>query len=457
MDSVEKVAAAVLYEGYVLWPYRRSTRKNQQRWTMGGVYPRGHSQACNNSDPYLMQTQCLVTGQAPKVRIKIRFLHVVERQVARHNADETRDFVDELQIGQMRHLAWEEATEREIVIDDIELAALKTPRNVEIDIPAGSTEEALHEENGKVVGALVRSWQALRALVEIEAEALQERGFRLTVRVTNGTAWNGEDRKGTLQKTLVAAHTILTVEDGEFISLMDVPNEFKVAAEACRNIKTWPVLAGEIGTANTLLSSPIILYDYPQIAPESSGDFYDGAEIDQLLLLNVLTLTDAEKDEMRATDPRAKAILERSEALNAEDFMNLHGAIREFRVLQRDDKPDTCEITDTMQATKAEPDIFANPFEEMDKAPPQSVTIGGVEIGKGSRVVLQPRAGGDIMDVVLAGKIAVIEAIDQDYDDKIHLSVTIEDDPGQEFGRERVLGHRFFFLPEEVEPLEPTA
>ena len=454
MDSVEIIAAAVLYEGYVLWPYRRSTRKNQQRWTMGGVYPRGHSQACNNSDPYLMQTQCLLTGNSPKVRVKVRFLHVVERQVARHNADATRDFVDELQVGQMRHLAWEEATEREIVIDDIEPAALKTPRHVDIDIPAGSAEEVLRDENGKVVGALVRSWQALRALVEIEGEALEESGFRLTVRVTNGTAWNGEDRKGTLQKTLVAAHTILTVEDGEFISLMDVPDSFKAAAEVCENIKTWPVLAGEIGEKNTLLSSPIILYDYPQIAPESSGDFYDGAEIDQLLLLNVLTLTDAEKDEMRATDPRAKAILERSEALNAEDFMKLHGAIREFRVLQQDDKTDICEIKDTMNAEL--PDIFANPFEEMDKAPPQSVTIGGVEIGKGSRVVLRPRAGGDIMDVVLAGKIAVIEAIDQDYDDRIHLSVTIEDDPGQEFGRERVLGHRFFFLPEEVEPLEPT-
>lgn len=289
MDSVEKIAAAVLYEGYVLWPYRRSTRKNQQRWTMGGVYPRGHSEACKNSDPYLMQTQCLLTGQAPKVRVKVRFLHVVERQVARQNDDETREWVDELQIGQMRHLAWEEATEREIIIDDIELAPMKTPRRVEIEVPAGSAEESLNDENGKVVGALVRSWQALRGLIEIEAEALQN-GFRLMVRITNETEWNGEDRKGTLQKTLVAAHTILTVENGEFISLMDVPDEFKAAAEACENIKTWPVLAGENGEKNTLLSSPIILYDYPQIAPESSGDFYDGAEIDQLLLLNVLTL-----------------------------------------------------------------------------------------------------------------------------------------------------------------------
>jgi hypothetical protein len=421
MDAVEKIAAAVLYEGYVLWPYRRSAHKNQQRWTIGGVYPRGHSAACNDSDPCFNQTQCLVIGVAPTVRIKIRFLHVVARNVARQSTDSTREFVDELQIGEEKFLSWEEAAEREILVDDLRLAELKEPRRVAIEIPAGSSEELLRGEDGEVAGVLVRSWRALCGEVAIEAESLQENLFRLTVRISNTTAWNHEARRETLQKTLVSAHTIFTVENGAFVSLMDTPDEFKAAAQSCKNIKTWPVLAGEAGDRSTLLSSPIILYDYPQIAPESGGDFFDGAEIDQLLLLNVLTLTDAEKAEMRASDPRAREILERSEALTAEDFMSMHGTIRDFRVLQPDVPP--ADSSGPFQNS------FQNPFSFLETPAPQSVCVGGVELKKGSRVRLRPRAGGDIMDVVLAGKVGIIEAIEQDYEERIHFAVVIEDDP----------------------------
>jgi hypothetical protein len=94
------------------------------------------------------------------------------------------------------------------------------------------------------------------------------------------------------------------------------------------------VLVGEEGQRNMLLSSPIILSDYPQIAPESPGDLFDGGEIDQLLILNIMSLTDEEKEEMRASDPRAREILERCESLSPEELMNLHGAIREFRMLK---------------------------------------------------------------------------------------------------------------------------
>ena len=85
-DPVEKIAAAVLYEGYVLWPYRRSAQKNQRRWTFGGVYPRAYSEAEGGSDPWLMQTQCLVVGERPTVEVQVRFLHVVKRRVGRKDA-----------------------------------------------------------------------------------------------------------------------------------------------------------------------------------------------------------------------------------------------------------------------------------------------------------------------------------------------------------------------------------
>ena len=96
------------------------------------------------------------------------------------------------------------------------------------------------------------------------------------------------------------------------------------------NEGAWPVLVGEPDSRSTMLCSPIILEDHPRIAPESPGDLFDGGEIDQLLILNILSLTDEEKAEMRATDPRAREILERTEALTPEELMRLHGTIREF-------------------------------------------------------------------------------------------------------------------------------
>lgn len=97
-------------------------------------------------------------------------------------------------------------------------------------------------------------------------------------------------------------------------------------------------------------------------------------------------------------------------------------------------------------------------FREQEGRPElQSVVVGGVEVVKGSRVMLWPRSGGDVMDIALAGKVAFVEGIEQDYEEKIHLSVTLEDDPGRDLGDAHILGHRFFFSPEEVVPLDAEA
>lgn len=335
MDTVKKIAEAVLYEGYILWPYRRSAKKNQQRWTFGGVYPRAYSEARGEDDPWIMQTQCLVSGEEEStIEVKVRFLHVTERKVGRRN-DEALEFVEELRVGGELYLPWDEATEREITVGRFELSELlESPKRVGIDIPGGSREEPLAEPTGEVGGTLVRSWRTLCGTVEVEAETLREGTFKVTVRITNTTPWGGEDRENTLRQTFVSTHTVLEVEGGEFVSLMDPPEEFREAVRECENLKTWPVLVGEEGARNMLLSSPIILYDYPQIAPESPGDLFDGGEIDQLLILNILTLTDEEKEEMRASDPRTREILERCESLSPEELMNLHGAVREFRMLR---------------------------------------------------------------------------------------------------------------------------
>jgi hypothetical protein len=435
-DPVEKIAAAVLYEGYVLWPYRRSAQKNQRRWTFGGVYPRAYSEAEGGNDPWLMQTQCLIVGQEPTVEVKVRFLHVVERRIGRKDAQGALEFVDELRIGGKRYLAWEEAAEREVVMPSLGLADLETPMRAMISVPAGIDEEPLADDGGELVGALVLSWRSLGGTVEIEAEPVREGLFRLTVKVMNTTPWRGQNREETLEQTLVSTHTILKVEGGEFVSLMEPPEELKRLAQECENVKTWPVLVGEEGDRHTILSSPIILYDYPQIAPESPGDLFDGGEIDQLLTLSILSLTDEEKEEARATDPRAREILDRSESLTEGDLMGLHGAVRSFQTLRGGEQIDPFEV------------------EGLERPAPQSVSVGGIEVRTGSRVRLWPQAGRDIFDIALSGKVAIVEKIEQDFEDRILLAVSVEDDPGREMVDMPVLGHRFFFSPEEVEPLE---
>ena len=335
MDVAKKIADAVLYEGYLLWPYRRSARKNQQRWTFGGVHPRAYSEARGGDDPWIMQTQCLMLGdEESTVEVKVRFLHVVERKVG-VKSGETLQFVDELRVGGELHLPWDEAAEREIAVGRFKLSELlESSRQAEVDILGGSREEPLTEPTGEDVGALVRSWRPLRGAVEVGAELLQEGIFRVTVRITNTTPWDGEDRESTLRQTFVSTHTTLEVEAGEFVSLTDPPEELGEAAEGCENLKTWPVLVGEEGERNMLLSSPIILSDYPQVAPESPGDLFDGTEIDQMLILNVLNLTDEEKEEMRASDPRGREILERCESLSPEELMRLNGTFRDIRMLR---------------------------------------------------------------------------------------------------------------------------
>ena len=362
MDAVEKVAEAVLYEGYLLYPYRRSALKNQQRWTFGGVYPRAYSDASGGDDPWIMQTQCLVVGdEDTSLEVKVRFLHVVDRLVAKKvggGAASGDCLVEELRVGGQVYRPWEEAVERVAIVGGsdgkrpVRLGDLiEHSRWIEIDVPEGRAEEPLIDPDGNVAGALVREWRSLRGAVEIAAEPLDEvlasaprvaPGYRLTVRIVNTTPWPGRagderPRAAVLRQTFVSTHTILRARGGAFVSLLEPPAEYQEAAGRCENVKTWPVLAGEPAERRTMLSSPIILYDYPQISPQSPGNLFDGTEIDELLTLSILTLTDEEKQEMRESDARAREILERTEALTPEQLMRLHGAIRGLQSLRREE------------------------------------------------------------------------------------------------------------------------
>ena len=115
--------------------------------------------------------------------------------------------------------------------------------------------------------------------------------------------------------------------------MVDPPEWAAAEVAACVNTGTWPVLAGPEDCHDLMLSSPVILYDHPEIAAESAGDLYDATEIDEILTLRTMALTDAEKRQARATDPRAAALIDRVGDLPAEMLERMHGAIRYLKAV----------------------------------------------------------------------------------------------------------------------------
>ncbi len=355
-DLVERIANAVLYEGYILYPYRPSAVKNQQRWNFGALCPRSYSEAQRGTEAWTMQTECLVEGtEKTSLDIKVRFLHLLTREVNAPNADcglriadrsddeikssvSDSDFsvVASLEVNGRLYQTWQEAVERDVQLPGINLSeTLSQARRLVFAFPSSRELELLRDESsGQLLGVISRRQQAIEGAIEVTAERIGEDAFKINIRILNETPFEDAEQKSrdeALMRSFVSTHTILGVRDGEFVSLLDPPERHREAAALCRNTGTYPVLVGEEGTCDSMLSSPIILYDYPQIAPESAGELFDGTEIDEILTLRIMTLTDEEKHEMRGADERARQILERTETLPAEQLMKMHGAMKSLR------------------------------------------------------------------------------------------------------------------------------
>jgi hydrogenase maturation protease len=338
---VDQIADAVLYEGYILYPYRPAL-KNRQRWTFGGLYPAAYVAAHPGSDAQELQTQCLLRGpRSARLEVHARFLHLTDRVAGEllapgaslaPDAEPAFRPVPALEIDGRQHHSWQEAVERRVELPVFDpQSLLSAPQSHPFAFDADHRLELLRGASGEPAGVLARERRPLRGVVELSAEELADDLFRLTVRVRNESALEDADRASrdeALLRSLVSTHAVLGARGGEFVSLTDPPAELRGAASACVNRGAWPVLVGEEGARDTLLASPIILSDYPEIASESPGEFFDSAEIDEMLTLRILTLTNDEQAEMAALDPRARALLERSQALARDQLLNLHGAIR---------------------------------------------------------------------------------------------------------------------------------
>jgi hydrogenase maturation protease len=228
--------------------------------------------------------------------------------------------------------SWDEGVERSVEFE----VALEDGRNRKLGFAFhGSNQtERLCDARGRIAGILMQTQHAVSGTVTVEAHGLSERIWKITVDVCNTTdspEGEGADRDKALLRSLLSAHTILTASGGEFVSLLDPAEDLGKEASECKNIGNFPVLVGKEGDHDMLLCSPIVLYDYPQIAPESVGDFYDATEMDEMLTLRVMTLTDDEKSEMREADDHARSLLQRTEECAREQLARTHGAIRSMR------------------------------------------------------------------------------------------------------------------------------
>ncbi len=375
-SDVEAIAKAVLYEGYVLYPYRTTSLKNSRPSMIGTLYPAGMEAVQNGHERSSLRMECLLlAGDDAQIMMRLRFLQLISVQ------------------------AYE---------------------SIEHEVPVTATVRELTEGIRKTF--VIEEDARLEGEIAVKAERLASGTVKLTLSARNSTA-----SSDTLS-ALHSAHVAVMVDQGRFVSLTDPPELHMEDEARCNSDGVWPILVGDKEAASAMLGSPIILPDYPQIAPESPGDLHDSSEIDEVLTLRILTMTDEEKASARESGQRARDILDRTEALTRESLARLHGAFR---------APDA---------------IRWCPWDTEFRSPINIVRVNDTDLSVGDHVRLRPKNRADILDSALAGCMATITAIEQDLENRLHIAVTVDDDPGRDLGEMRQPGHRFFFGPHELEP-----
>lgn len=354
--QLEELLAALLYEGYALYPYTPGSVKNATPTPFGIVYPADYPVGHDH-----LRMECVLEADPDaQLEASVRFL----------------------QAGGAGHSAAE--------------------RRIELPEPGVAVAFAFDGE--------VR----LTGRARMRTDPLGDGLTRVRVCVHNTTPCEpGCDRGAALAASLLSTHPVVTTDRGRFRPTTDHPE--------LESVNTWPVLATD--DDRTVLGAAIVLPDHPQLAPESRGSLFDGTEIEEALLLHVHSLSDAERAEIERGDPAVRAMVERAAAATPDELLRLHG-----RVTLRDPP-----------APSALPDLTGE----------ESATVEGVTFHRGDKVRLRPGVDGDPYDRMLDGRVATIERILWDVEDKLYLGVTVDDDPGQDLLRET--GRFLFFFPNEVE------
>jgi hypothetical protein len=357
-SHLERLVDSLLFEGYALYPYTPGATKNATPTPFGIVYPHDYAQTQTHAFDR-MQMQFVVTDAAALVTAEVRFL---QASGDKHKAVERR-----VQLG-------------------------GAPSKVAFD------------------------FDDLEGHAEIAVETLPDGRGRVTVLVENATPLTEEeatgDRKDALLKSMLSTHLLARAEGGATIVSPLERGDDGVAG--CCQVNTWPVLATPGDDA--ILAPTFMLPDHPEIAPESVNDFFDGTEIEEALVLHIQALSDQEREEISAQDPKVREMLARADATTPQQLMDLHGRVR------LEDPPGEREVE-----------------------------FAGVTYRRGDKVVLRPPLDADVYDKMLDGRTATIHRLFLRVDDRLHLGVTVDDDPMQEILGES--GRFLFFFTEEVEVL----
>ncbi|GAC1477610.1 MAG: hypothetical protein NVS1B16_08710 [Pseudarthrobacter sp.] len=402
-----------------------------------------------------MFADCLLTpGPQAAVEIHVRFLQLQSRTAEKADDDGGFTAVDELTVGAARWLSWDEAGEREVTLGPFAVAGLSEKETIlPVEVPGGEDIEELRDASGRLAGRLVRRRRPLNAELRLAAVSAPGGLVRLRVGVVNvgvgnadgsggpGAGWSRQDA---IAESFIGTHLLLSLQDADFVSLLEPPPNAAAAAATCEQHRCWPVLAGPEGQSDVLLVSPIILYDHPAVAPESSVALYDSTEIDEILTLRVMTMTEEEKAEARGTDPRAAAILDRCEAMSPEELQQLHGILRNPHAM---DIPEP-HVLDANQGEWWTPEAEALVQPHLD-----AVLINGVAVARGSRVRVNPSRRADAQDLFFAGQTGRVTNVHFDVDGSTHVGLVLDQDPAADL--HEGYGRSFYYSPEELEPLGP--
>jgi hypothetical protein len=439
-DRARAVADAVLYEGYLLYPYRATSSKNRARWQFGVVGPPGAADSGVGEDDS-MSAQFVVRG-VTGLRLVVRFLQLQHR-AAERAVNGGYQAVDELVTSSVSWITWDEAIEVELAFGPLDLDDPCQPWSLPITVAAGTDVEAVDG------GRLRRERHEIAGVVQVSVDA-DGPVDRVTVTVRNSGA-AATDGRDAITRSMIGTHVIAEALTGSggFVSLLDPPEDAAAAARRCEQHRCFPVLAGPAGSqpglSDLLLISPIILYDHPEVAEQSRGALYDSTEIDEILTLRVMTMTDEEKAQARATDPLAARIIDRCDSMSAEAMLELHGVLRDPHAGDPGlipEIPEGVDWWDPLADTAVAPDIDA-------------VMVNGVRVAHGSRVRLRPSRRADAQDMFVAGKTARVTSVHEDVDGQCHVAVVVDDDPAADL--HELYGRYLYFSPDEIEPVSQAA
>ncbi len=434
-DRARAVADAVLYEGYLLYPYRATSAKNQSRWQFGVLGPQDAEQRGIGEDDSLSADVLVQPGATTMLSVVVRFLQLQHRAVQRDTGDGRFEPTDELADSDRSWLTWDEAVEHEIPFGPFRLAELTDTLRLPLVVSSGEEVETIDG------GRLLRTRRELRADVTLSAEP-DDGLSRVRIAVRNIAPPAG-DKDDAIATSLIGTHVLTEVQDGQFVSLLEPPPEATGAVARCQRHRCFPVLAGPAGATDLMLISPIILYDHPEIAEQSDGALYDSCEIDEILTLRIMTMTDEEKAQARATDPLAAQIIDRCDTMSPEALLNLHGVLRDPHAAADPglipEVPEGIDWWDPMADNAVNPGVDA-------------VLVNGVRVSSGSRVRLRPTRRADAQDLFYADRVARVTSVHETVDGETHIGVVIEDDPAADL--HEWYGRYLYFAPDEVEPLE---